>query len=261
MAEKTYSIGEVVRLLHPDCDVTESTLRFWEKMGLISSRRTPGGHRVFTEDDLQRIRIIKRLQTQRYMPLSKIRKLCQSVQSIEELAAVAEFNENFYRPLRYDPSFEPLTREELAVRTGLSPQTLATLEDTGAIRPHLGDGRLASDDKGDAPSETRFDEDGLRVAEIFQELAAFGVEAEDFRETCALTTQLVEIQYRYYFDKLYPRIPAHQQAKQVKVLSDLGQELFRIIYHQTYLAVGERLMREEGLVKADAENTEKAKNS
>ncbi|MNR81383.1 HTH-type transcriptional repressor YcgE [compost metagenome] len=254
MAETTYSIGEVVRLLSPDCDVTESTLRFWEKMGLISSRRTPGGHRVFTEEDLSRIRIIKRLQTQRYMPLSKIRKLCQSVESVEELAAIAEFNEHFYRPLRYDPSFEPLTRQALAARTGLSPQAIEALEHAGALHPVMVE-------CGPQAGEPCFDEDGLRVAEIFHELSRFGVEPEDLQETCEMTVRLIELQYRYYYDKLAPRIPTHQQASQVKILSDLGQELVRIIYHQTYLSVGERLTREVGGVPADAKTTEKAKNS
>jgi DNA-binding transcriptional MerR regulator len=258
MSETTYSIGEVVRLLNPDCDVTESTLRFWEKSGLIASQRTPGGHRVFTEDDLQRIRIIKQLQTQRDMPLEKIRRLCQSVHSTEELAALAEFNEHFYRPLRYDPDFEPLTRSELGARTGIAPQTLESLQKAGALRPVT----PSCPNTGEAPAaEPHFDEDGLRVAEIFHELSQYGVEPEDFRETCELTTRLIELQYRYYFEKLYPRIPPHQQATKVKLLSELGQELYRIIYHQTYLSVGERLSREGAFETAEAKNTEKAKNS
>jgi DNA-binding transcriptional MerR regulator len=268
MAEITYSIGEVVRLLHPDCDVTESTLRFWEKMGLISSRRTPGGHRVFTEDDLSRIRIIKQLQTQRYMPLEKIRKLCQSVHSTEELAAIAEFNESFYRPLRYDPTFEPLTQDELAARTGLTPQTLAALQEAGALRPVHAAPACPDAPHGDEPQtgephagEPRFDEDGLRVAEIFHELSPYGIAPADFREACELTTRLVELQYRYYFDKLYTQIPPQQQASKVKVLNELGRELMGIIYHQAYLAVGERLTREHELQTAVAKNTQKAKKS
>lgn len=252
MSETTYSIGEVVRLLNPDCDVTESTLRFWEKMGLIDSRRTPGGHRVFTEDDLARIRIIKQLQTQRYMPLEKIRKLCQSVQSTEELAAIAEFNADFYRPLRYDPSFEPLSFDELAKRTGLTPRTLAALQDSGALRPlePLGD-----------DSEPRYDEDSLRIAEIFQELAPYGVEPDDFRLTCELTNQLVEHHYRYYLEKLVPNLPDEHPTSKVKQLNDLGQELVRIIYHQTYLSVGERLARDGAYDPAVAKKAKKAKKS
>jgi DNA-binding transcriptional MerR regulator len=264
MSETTYSIGEVVRLLHPDCDISESTLRFWEKSGLIASQRTPGGHRVFTENDLQRIRIIKQLQTQRYMPLEKIRKLCQSVQSTEELAAIAEFNENFYRPLRFDPDFEPLTRSALAARTGLSPQTLRGLQEAGALRPvtpSLPCEGPTADSAATPAEEPHFDEDGLRVAEIFHELSQYGVEPEDFQETCELTRRLVELHYHYYFTKLYPRIPPHQKASKVKLLNDLGQELIRLIYHQTNLSVGERLTREGAFDKAETTHTEKAKNS
>lgn len=258
MSEKTYSIGEVVRLLNPDVDVTESSLRFWEKMGLLCSRRTPGGHRVYTEEDLNRIRIIKRLQTQRYMPLEKIRRLCQSVPSNDELAAIAEFNESFYRPLRYDPSFEPLTQHELAARTGLAPQTLAKLQDAGALRPVSEIGAAPEAAEAAAP---RYDEDGLRIAEIFQELSRFGVEPEDFREACELTVRLVELQFRYYFEKIYPNLPKQQEAARVKVLNDLGQELMRIIYHQTYLSVGARLTREGEFDRTVAEKSQEAKKA
>ncbi len=258
MSETTYSIGEVVRLLHPDCELTESTLRFWEKMGLIASQRTPGGHRVFTQDDLRRIRIIKKLQTQRDMPLEKIRRLCQSVPSTDELEAIAEFNEHFYRPLRYDPDFEPLTRSELAARTGIAPQTLQALQEAGALRPVS---RSGPSDPAARAEDPHFDEDGLRVAEIYHELSLYGIEPGDFRETCELTTRLIELQYRYYLEKLYPRIPPQQQGSKVKLLSELGQELFRIIYHQTYLAVGDRLARDGAFETAEATHTEKAKNS
>lgn len=247
MVAKTYSIGEVVRLLSPDCDVSESSLRFWEKMGLIRSSRTPGGHRVYTEGDLARIRIIKQLQTQRYMPLEEIRKLCQSGMSTEELAAIAAFKESFFRPLRFDPAFEPLSREDLAARTGLRPETLDALERAGALRAYAHE------------AGPRYDEDALRIAEIFQELARFGVEPEDFREVCAMTHQLVELQYRYYLSKLYPRLPAGQEASHVQVLADLGQEMFRILYHQTFLSVGARFTREGQFDQAIAMKTQKAK--
>lgn len=247
MTTKTYSIGEVVRLLSPDCDVSESSLRFWEKMGLIHSSRTPGGHRVYTEDDLARIRIIKQLQTRRYMPLEEIRKLCQSGMSTSELAAIAAFKDSFFRPLRYDPDFQPLSREDLAARTGLSPETLVALESAGALRsqPH--------------EAGSRYDEDALRIAEIFTELSRFGVEPEDFREVSAMTQQLVELQYRYYLSKLYPNLPPGQEASHVQVLADLGQELIRILYHQTYLSVATRFTREGHFDQALAKKTQKAK--
>lgn len=265
MSKSTYSIGEVVRLLHPDCDVTESSLRFWEKMGLIRSQRTPGGHRVYTEEDVQRIRLIKRLQTQLDMPLSKIRRLCHVEQSPAELAVLAEFQESFYRPLRYDPGFQPLSLAEVAERSGLDPSTLRALADAGAFLPMT---RAPREDAPEGPAEdgtldaeAYYDEDGLRIAEIFQELSRFGIEPEDIRETCEQTAQLVASQYRYYLDRILPRFATPLPPSQVKRLNELNHELTRLLFHQIYLAEGARLARAGEFDPAVAPQAQKAKDS
>lgn len=67
-------IGQVVEQLqaeHPD--VSHSSLRFLEREGLVTPHRTPGGHRLFTRQDVDRIRQIKRWQEQR-LSLEEIRQ-------------------------------------------------------------------------------------------------------------------------------------------------------------------------------------------
>lgn len=53
---KTYAISEAVAI----CGLPESTLRYYERIGLIDrvSRNTSSKHRTYTEDDLDRITII-----------------------------------------------------------------------------------------------------------------------------------------------------------------------------------------------------------
>src|SRR5258708_2053485 len=51
--DKVYSIGEASKLL----GVSIETLRRWEKIGKITIGRTPGGTRVFTDTDIEEIRI------------------------------------------------------------------------------------------------------------------------------------------------------------------------------------------------------------
>ena len=67
-------IGRVVAELqraHPD--VTHSSLRFLEREGLLVPTRTPGGHRLYSRHDLDRIRQIKAWQAQR-LSLDEIRR-------------------------------------------------------------------------------------------------------------------------------------------------------------------------------------------
>lgn len=52
-----YTIGEVALL----CDINPVTLRAWQRRyGLLKPQRTDGGHRLFNEEDIDRIREIKR---------------------------------------------------------------------------------------------------------------------------------------------------------------------------------------------------------
>lgn len=67
-------IGQVVAQLKTDFpDVSHSSLRFLEREGLVTPHRTPGGHRLFSPQDVDRVRQIKRWQEQR-LALEEIRR-------------------------------------------------------------------------------------------------------------------------------------------------------------------------------------------
>src|SRR5689334_20930847 len=66
-------IGDVVAELQRTYpDVTHSSLRFLEREGLVIPSRTPGGHRLYSQQDLGRIRQIKAWQAER-LSLEEIR--------------------------------------------------------------------------------------------------------------------------------------------------------------------------------------------
>jgi DNA-binding transcriptional MerR regulator len=51
-----YGIGAVARLL----DLTPSTIRTWEeRYGVVSPRRSPGGRRLYSRDEVERLRFVK----------------------------------------------------------------------------------------------------------------------------------------------------------------------------------------------------------
>jgi proline racemase len=56
-----YSVGEAAGMV----GISPSTIRLYEKQGLLELRRTPGGHRYLTEEDLnvlKRVRVLRRTQ-------------------------------------------------------------------------------------------------------------------------------------------------------------------------------------------------------
>lgn len=75
MGQASRSIGEILDDLRGDFpDISVSKIRFLESQGLITPLRTPSGYRQFSEDDLDLLRWILRLQRDHYLPLKVIRR-------------------------------------------------------------------------------------------------------------------------------------------------------------------------------------------
>ena len=66
------SVCEELREQFPDISV--SKIRYLEDQGLISPRRTRGGYRLFTSEDIERLTTILRLQRDEFLPLRVIRE-------------------------------------------------------------------------------------------------------------------------------------------------------------------------------------------
>jgi DNA-binding transcriptional MerR regulator len=57
--EGTYAIGEISRLV----DLSQRTIRYYEEIGLLHSiRRIENGKRVYTDNDVRRLKFINRLK-------------------------------------------------------------------------------------------------------------------------------------------------------------------------------------------------------
>ena len=75
MADAGYlTIGKVVRKLqdqYPDLSI--SKVRYLEDEGLLTPSRTPGGYRLYSSRDIQRLETILYLQKTKFLPLSVIK--------------------------------------------------------------------------------------------------------------------------------------------------------------------------------------------
>ena len=69
------TIGKVVKRLqqrYPDLSV--SKVRYLEDEGLINPSRTPGGYRLYSQHDINRLETILHLQKTRFLPLQVIKE-------------------------------------------------------------------------------------------------------------------------------------------------------------------------------------------
>lgn len=69
------TIGQVCKLLVGEFpDISISKIRYLEEQKLLQPRRTSGGYRLFSTDDVDRLRTILRLQRDEFLPLRVIRQ-------------------------------------------------------------------------------------------------------------------------------------------------------------------------------------------
>jgi DNA-binding transcriptional MerR regulator len=71
MSDEFISIGELAKKL----EMSQRTVRYYEEIGLLNSiKRVEGGRRVYTDVDLRRLKLIKRLKIMG-MTLSEMQEL------------------------------------------------------------------------------------------------------------------------------------------------------------------------------------------
>jgi DNA-binding transcriptional MerR regulator len=122
---RALTIGAVCRLLQEEFpDVSISKIRYLEDQGLLTLRRTGGGYRLFSEEDVERLRTILRLQRDEFLPLRVIR---------EELLTPGRARRDRRRQpasrIRSRLETRTISREELLERAGVDPAFVRELED------------------------------------------------------------------------------------------------------------------------------------
>jgi DNA-binding transcriptional MerR regulator/quercetin dioxygenase-like cupin family protein len=118
-----YAIGETARLI----GVSQGLLRLWEREGLISPQRTPGGHRFYTAEDLERLRQIAHLRRVERLNTAAIRRELGTVDK-SGTAEAPDDEQHVGLHLRALRTRQGLSLADVAERTGLSISFLSAVE-------------------------------------------------------------------------------------------------------------------------------------
>jgi len=77
---KLHTIGRVIEILKNDYpDLSPSKVRFLEEQGLISPLRTASGYRKYSDQHIERIRLVLELQRDKFLPLKVIRQYLEDL--------------------------------------------------------------------------------------------------------------------------------------------------------------------------------------
>jgi DNA-binding transcriptional MerR regulator len=174
---KAMTIGAVCKALEQEFpDISISKIRYLEDQKLVAPRRTPGGYRLYSAGDVQRLRTILRLQRDEFLPLRVIRQELASGRAGNDVAAPSAAPEGAAaargkrRPSVTAPSNGALySLDDVIEETRADPRLVAELEEYGVI-------------KGEIRAGTKyFDETEREIVRAVTELARYGVGGRNLR--------------------------------------------------------------------------------
>jgi DNA-binding transcriptional MerR regulator len=206
------TIGAVCRRLKAEFpDISISKIRYLEDQGLLRPSRTPGGYRLFSEDDVERLETILRLQRDEFLPLRVIR---------QELASPSAKARLRRRPVGLTSEDGSLDLEELCARAGVDRELARELEEFGLIEARTVDGTR------------RYPESDAEVAALCARLVRFGISArhlKTFRTTADREAGLIE---QVLAPVLRARNPDRRRAAldDLQSLAELSRELSQLLF-------------------------------
>jgi DNA-binding transcriptional MerR regulator len=204
-------IGEVVRRLAEEFpDISISKIRFLEDEGLVHPQRTRGGYRLFSEDDLERLQRILRLQRDEFLPLRVIR---------DELAAPGAAERKRRRPAGLGERVQEVDVAELCRRSGVPADFVKGLEDYGLLSP-----------QGSGADKT-YPETDADVASVCGQLTQYGVDARHLRTFRTATDREAALIEQLVAPALRSRNAERHAAglRDLQTLTELAQELMALL--------------------------------
>jgi len=173
---KSLTIGAVCKALSQEFpDISISKIRYLEDQKLLMPRRTPGGYRLYSGNDVSRLRTILRLQRDEFLPLRVIRQELATGRTETEVASPQAGSDA--RPgaalrrltfsLRDKGALYSL--EDVVEETGAERRLVAELEDYGIVA-------------GEMRGNVRYyDETEREIIRAVTELSRYGVAGRNLR--------------------------------------------------------------------------------
>jgi len=200
---RLYTIGSVCRRLQGEfADVSISKIRYLEDQGLLQPKRTRGGYRLFSEEDVDRLETILRLQRDEFLPLRVIR---------QELASPTGKDRRRRRSGLGQQDRE-IDVTELCERAGIAAEQARDLIDYGLLDPPL----------------TEADTD---TAAVCSRLVAAGADARHLRKFAQAAANQADL-LEALLPKLRSRNPEARQGalEDLHGLAELAQELSQLLF-------------------------------
>jgi len=219
--ERLLTIGTVTRRLQEEFpDISISKIRYLEDQRLLAPRRTQGGYRLFSEEDVERLETILRLQRDEFLPLRVIR---------EELSSPGVKGAKKRRG-GLSAAEQELDVGELCERAGVTPAAAKELEEFGLLAPRNDNGTKL------------YGEGDVDVAATCAKLARYGISARHLRTFRTAADREAGLLEQIVAPALRSRNPERRQAglDELQSLAELAQELSQLLFWRDLKQLADR---------------------
>jgi DNA-binding transcriptional MerR regulator len=202
------TIGTVCGMLKDEFpDISISKIRYLEDQGLLAPRRTQGGYRLFSEEDVERLETILRLQRDEFLPLRVIR---------QELAAPARDRK---RRRGLTAEERELDLHELCERATIDARLARELEEFGLLVSRS------------ESSEKRYSELDVDIALACGRLAQYGIAPRHLRAFRTAADREAGLIEQIVGPALRSRNPERRRGgvEDLEALADLAAELSQLL--------------------------------
>ncbi|MGZ5341845.1 MAG: transcriptional regulator FtsR [Solirubrobacterales bacterium] len=146
-SRKALTIGAVAKILGREFDeVSISKIRYLEDQKLLSPRRTPGGYRLYSQNDVERLRTILRLQRDEFLPLRVIRQELAAGSGDRDEGRSRAAGQRRAVSVESTGGSGRFTLEELVEQTGATPDLIRELQEYRIVQPARANGAQIYDD-------------------------------------------------------------------------------------------------------------------
>lgn len=224
-----FTIGEVVLKLKPRfSDLSVSKIRFLEETGLIKPMRTPSGYRKFLREDIERLEIILRLQSEHFFPHSVIKEKLDDMDlgiPIKELLEKDEQSDE----QGIAAATKPLEYQSAVQKLGVSIKELNRLEEFGLFEPLVMEGKKY------------IPEDSIAFVQASQVFLAFGHDARHLKKFFGNPADSATHEVYSILSQVY-RYKSEESRKQLREkIDELSKNAEMIYAHQFRKLLTEKL--------------------